>query len=343
MVPRPPRGAPQQGSGDGKSGSAPPAGIGASVLSLLADEHVPRILRVLRDGPLAIGALQRRLPDLAPSSLDQRLERARAAGAVSRHPNSQAGQPALQKITELGLELRGLFDSAHAWVVQGPGAAADEPGRLSLTALILRTLANDTTRAVFHAVDQGADLPAAIEEELRDAGQVKIGHIVQRQEALRLLEREGRSGGNRPRPIHVTVYGREAVAFVSLAARLEELHAVPGAAPPAPAEAARLLRFAAPLLEPRAREHGALRITIDPHPQRPATPASFLLRIGEDAVVAVESSPDAEVSADARGPVPAWCEAVVEGDRGQLAVTGNAGLAGRLIAELHARLFAGLA
>lgn len=324
---------------DAHPSASRPAGIGVLLLRLLADEDVPRILRALRDsGPMSFGALKQRLADVPASTLAKWLQRACGAGAVSRHDSPQTDQPIVYRVTDLGRDLHALFGSAHAWVVRGPGAAADEPGRLSLTSRVLGLLADDAARAVLHAVDEGADRPAALERELRDLSHDRIVGVLRKHESLRLIDREGRPGGRRP--IHVTSSGREAVAFVAVAGRLEQRYCVPGAAAPAPAETARLLCFAAPLIDPRARERGVFRITVEPQPDRPAEPASFLIQTGSDAGdVDLDSVPDAAVSAEAPGTVGAWCRAVLDGDRSEIAVAGNAGLADRLVAALHARLF----
>lgn len=318
-------------------GPAPPVEIGASVLVLLGDEVVPRILRLLDEGPTTTSMLTQRLADVASSTFAKRLRDALDAGVLSRHPSPRADQTGVYRLTDLGHDLHALFDAAHEWVMAGPGAVVDEPSRLSLTATILGALADGDGRAVLHAVDEGASGPAPLEQELTHLTRGVIQTTLRRYETLRLVGRET-SSTSRSGPVRVTIWAREAVAFVAWAARLEERHAVLGAVVATPGDGARLLRFAVPLLAPSSGEGGACRIAIEPEPGRPATPATFLIQSGPESVVATDATPEATVSAQARGTITGWWAAILDGDRTQLALAGDVVLAEGLVAELHERL-----
>lgn len=319
----------------GQSNDQNRAGLraGGRTLTLLGIPRVVAILRCLEEGARGRRDL-RGATDFPPqSTLRGLLATLEEVGAVVRRDGSAPPRALEYELAGPGRDLLPVADSLGSWLAAAPNGARELGGNSakasvrgivdgwSATILIklaggplsLTTLAKQVSTASYSTIERAL-------ATMRIAGQLDIG-----------------PRSSRGAPYSLNDWIRRGFGPLALAARWEHRHRPKGAVPIQRLDLESACTIVSPLLDAPARLAGACRVSAGRGAARPAE-ATIVAREGHLSLAAAgyATQPDAFAS----GSVDAWFSALIEGEIGGLALSGDAALASGFVLALHRTLFA---
>jgi len=310
---------------------------GAQTLTLVGAPRNYLILQALAEGPKGQLDLRRAAGSPAQSTLRGHLKALEGIGAVVRRRRDVFPGALEYALTEPGRELLAVAAHLCLWLESAPAEPLElgsDPGKAAVKGLVDGWLAG--------MLSPLSDAPLSLTELDKRLSAVSYPTIERRLETMRLAEQvemKPRTGAGTP--YAVTPWLRQGIAPLAAAARWEHRNDAAGTTPVARADIESALTLAAPLLGLDPSLSGLLQIAVRPPTARGKSQRSLgLIEVRGGKVVGLaEIYPQRKPDAWASGTVDGWFTTIIDGERGDLRVSGDRILADALLGQIHSRLF----
>lgn len=249
-------------------------------------------------------------------------------------PDAPIGWDTTLRPSQAGKDLLFVGSVLERWLADCPDGPLDlGPG----AATPLSALLGGWSSTVIHAL---AARPMTIAQITEAIGILECDVVEERIDEMldaglvELLEEDGEDDR-----FAATEWLRTAIAPLAAAARQEVRHPLEDTAPIAALDVQAAFLFTLPLLELPEEVSGTCSLAVDLEDGVAGSPTGVTVRIEKGRLVSCEVRLEEDVDAWAAASAPAWLNTVIELDTKAVRSGGDAGLAHRLLYELHHRLF----
>jgi DNA-binding HxlR family transcriptional regulator len=303
-------------------------------MRLVADGRLVWIMRELAERPLRVVDLGDRIGCIPHTTLIEKLDLLTRAGVTRREERGGRASGVVQHLRGVGRALLDLADQALASSLRADPRALQLVFGSPSGAPALRILADDAGATLLSALAGSPQPLASLERSLRPLTRSQL------KTRLHALELAGFS--RREDDLHVlSDAGRKAGGLLAVAARIEQRHSLPGAVAARPEHMVTLLSVGVPLVPASNDGETVVELVVEAESQCRDDDACRCWAVSHGSQTRIEQAPPepAQTSAIARGPLRAWCSALIDGRLAALRFVGKAELAHELARGLHLRLF----
>jgi DNA-binding HxlR family transcriptional regulator len=304
----------------------------SGLLGILADDWTWLTLCELAVEPKRQVDLERRLPPLAVSTVNERLHRLLAAGIAAERRLSARPLRVAYQLTRQGAEVRAIRQAAARWEARASPACMDEsllPGSAAL-----RLLADRWVLPIMRGLAVGARRRGEIELGIPGLTEATLDNRLQHLREIGLVSYQRLRGFPVRVEYELTPTGRWLPAVALLAIRWEWRWGRP-ARPQMASDLVGLVRLIAPLAQVASGISGVCEIAVS---SASAIEPSIVLDVRDGVLRILPDSrrPAADVRAEGR-PLE-WCRALVSGKGSGLQISGSASLADAVVKALYRAL-----
>jgi DNA-binding HxlR family transcriptional regulator len=294
---------------EAKGGLPPirPVRCGGTVLALLANGLLVRVLRAHLSGPFGLPQLAERLAGVSYASLRGQVRKLREAGALKRSVPPAMPYTVENALTPFGRDLLDVAACLETWLERSPRRPLEAGSKAALSSV--RALAHGWNSTCLQRL---AAQPLSLSDLDRAIPELSYPAIERRLQAMRDAGQiEALRRDTAGRPLTPTAWTREAFAVLAAASRCEQLHQV--GVPPAGEDVEAILLLAIPLAARSSDPGGACRLVIADEDSTAGGErrAEIRLDVATESVLAGNRTPPTEPLSWARGRAEDWLDSIV--------------------------------
>lgn len=249
-------------------------------------------------------------------------------------PSEPVGPHTVMRLTPAGREMAYISELMSRWQRNCPGGPLedDSPDTGPVLEAVVRGWASTATQVLSRG-------PAGVDALARAIDLVSRENVEQHLEmmtAARLLDEDEQNGET---VYSLTAWGRETIAMLGAAIRLETRHPSPDTLPAQPIDVEGAFNLALPLLSLPRHLHGSCRLAVHLGGE-PPEPIGVTAQVEDGRVVSCAPHLDEEVETWAAASLLDWLDTLAHPSERGIEIGGDAELAEALVGSLQERLFA---
>jgi DNA-binding HxlR family transcriptional regulator len=326
---------PTNNSADGRAPAAYQFRAGGQVLSLFSSPLHGSVLRGLADGPMRLTDLRKAVGGPPQTTLRSHLEHLIGIGALEKRSRGGKSNMVENALTPVGLELLFVSDVLGAWLVRAPDGAISvesEAGRGAIKAFV-RGWSSTMLRAL-------AARPFSLTELDNLITSFNYPALERRLSAMHLAGHVAAMQGNgNGTPYAVTDWLRQGVAPLLASVCCERRHLPTKTAPLTRIDVEAILLLAMPLVALAPSSGGVCQLAVDIDEGSKQSLPGVQVTVTQGSIASCSSKLEPNPATSARGSIAGWFSAILDGEPGQLRVSGDRDLALELVAALRRALY----